>query len=80
LLLALKRFTHETKVFRDFPLAIELEKLMLNSSTYPTASGIPLYVSNRASDNFEKLPALEPTCFLLFYYWDFNPFRLTEEQ
>ena len=80
LLLVLKLFNREAVVFDDLSLISEIEKLQLKAATQPHAVGLPIWVSSQASAHFENLPALEPTCFLLFYYWGFNPFLLTQKR
>ncbi len=74
LLLALKITHQEAKILSDFQLASEIEKLKSSSPQKPTLVGIPLFVSIRSGAKSGMLPALEPTCYLLFYFWRFNPF------
>lgn len=75
LLLALKLWGKELE-YGVFPLPSEIEKLKLNSKKNSNTSGIPCYVTSRTFNQSCLLPALEPTCFLLFYFWGFNPYNL----
>ena len=78
LLLALK-FRNEIFEYNDFRLCSEIERLTLPSSKNTHAAGIPSFATIRALDQSCRVPALEPTCLMLFYYWGFNPLLLTHK-
>ena len=72
-LLALK-ICKQNHQFGKSDIEANLEKLRLASHQNPLAVGLPHTVTDHAINLSSGLPALEPTCFLLFYYWGFNPF------
>lgn len=51
-----------------------LQKLLLPGQTDPGACGLPERVSNARAKHATRVPALEPTCYWLFYHWGLNPF------
>ncbi|HBG27568.1 MAG: hypothetical protein A2Y10_15450 [Planctomycetes bacterium GWF2_41_51] len=51
----------------------ELEKLWLNGQHDSNSRGLPYYVQNVQFENACSLPMIDPTAFMLFYYWNFNP-------
>jgi hypothetical protein len=55
-------------------LQSELEKLRLPGKSNPRSSGLPYFVTERAFDRAYALPIIQPTCYLSFYFWEFNPF------
>ncbi|MDZ7310598.1 MAG: hypothetical protein ONB45_04835 [candidate division KSB1 bacterium] len=52
----------------------ELEKLRLRGKSQPSSIGLPYFVAERGFENACALPIIQPTSYLLFCYWDFNPF------
>jgi len=76
LLLALKIACQEAKILGDFPLASEIEKLKSTSPQNPETIGIPQPVASQTGTKSGKLPALEPTCYLLFIPGDLIHFQL----
>lgn len=59
----------------ELPLQDELAKLWLQSSANPQAIGIPASIAHRPGKPLFRLPALEPTCYILFDSWDWNLFQ-----
>jgi hypothetical protein len=55
-------------------LRVELEKLRLPGKSDPQSSGLPYFVTDRGFDRAYSLPIIDSTCYLVFYYWGFNPF------
>jgi hypothetical protein len=54
-------------------LQTELEKLWLADSKN-TGKGLPYFVRNTGFGQSALLPIIDPTCYMLFAYWNFNPF------
>jgi len=79
-LLALKILSKQKNAsFQKIGLRGELEKLFLTGKQDHEAKGLPYCVSSHGSSQSCRCPALEPTCYLLFYYWDFNPLAPGEQ-
>jgi len=73
LLLAAKIRQPEAQLaFSD--LGAELEKLRLPGKANPQSAGLPYFVTERGFERAHALPIIQPTCYLLFYFWGFNPF------
>jgi len=74
LLLALKMWQQELELDVS-GLQKELEKLLLSGRCNSRSSGLPYFVTDRGDfPEASSLPIIDPTCYLLFYYWEFNPF------
>jgi hypothetical protein len=76
LLVAWELWRHELNVDLA-PLRSELEKLRLPSQQNPMCSGLPYLVRHPNSGGFTgdySLPIADPTVYLLYAYWNFNPF------
>jgi hypothetical protein len=54
-------------------LQAELEKLQVPGKSSPQSAGLPYFVTDRGFSQASTLPIIQPTCYLLFYYWGFNP-------
>ncbi|MGH7453537.1 MAG: hypothetical protein ACRENG_19465, partial [bacterium] len=52
----------------------ELEKLQVPGKINPQSAGLPYFVTERGFPQASTLPIVQPTCYLLFYFWEFNPF------
>jgi hypothetical protein len=52
----------------------ELEKLQVSGRSNPQFAGLPYFVTERGFPQASTLPIIQPTCYLLFYFWGFNPF------
>ncbi|GAB6282693.1 MAG: hypothetical protein STSR0008_14390 [Ignavibacterium sp.] len=79
ILLAIKIFINqlsseikENNELNDFQF--EIEKLLLNGKCNSATLGLPYFVSDTGFSQSYSLPIVDSTCFLLFYYWGFNPF------
>lgn len=48
-----------------------LEKLWIPAGD---AEGLPYFLTNIGFDQSATLPIIDPTAYMLFYYWKFNPF------
>lgn len=59
-------------------LAGELEKTLLYVDSQHSVAGLPYYVTVPPQVNWDpaSIPIIDPTCYLLFYYWSFNPFSV----
>ena len=55
-------------------LRFELEKLKIPSQQNPACAGLPYYVRHHRFDNDYSKPIIDPTAYLLYDYWNFNPF------
>jgi hypothetical protein len=57
-------------------LLSELSKVSLASLNNPEITGLPYYVITPVGVNWNpaSLPIIDPSCYMLFYYWNFNPF------
>jgi len=55
-------------------LQLEIEKLLLKGKCNSATLGLPYYVIETGFAQSYSLPIVDSTCFLLFYYWGFNPF------
>lgn len=73
LLLAWKIWKSELQ-FDLSALQNELEKLLLQGTNDPKSMGLPYFVTDRDFPQAYSLPIIDPTCYLLFYYSNFNPF------
>jgi uncharacterized repeat protein (TIGR01451 family) len=77
LLLAWRLWRDELSTDLSF-LRSESEKLRLSSQQTPTCSGLPYLVTpHPTTGGFHgdySLPIADPTAYLLYDYWDFNPF------
>ena len=74
LLLAWELWKHHLEVDLS-SLRSELEKLRLLSEKDPMCSGLPYRVREVGEFNDEySLPIVDPTVYLLYDYWSFNPF------
>ncbi len=60
-------------------LRAELEKLQVPGRSNPQSAGLPYFVTERGFSQASTLPIIQPTCYLLFYFWGFNPFAPGEE-
>jgi len=76
-LLALKLW-HIENHLNTLNLQTGLEKLLLPEKRDFSVSGVSNSMKNHRDKIFYALPAVEPTCYLLFYYWGFNPFQITD--
>lgn len=54
-------------------LQSELEKLWLPGSGNTPSAGLPYFITNIGFDQSATLPIIDPTAYLLFAYWKFNP-------
>ncbi len=54
-------------------LRFELEKLWLTQENGRQA-GLPYFITNVGFDQSATLPIIDPTAYMLFGYWKFNPF------
>ena len=66
--------------FLKIGLRGELEKLFLAGKQDQKAQGLPYFVGSHGGSQSCRYPALEPTCYMLFYYWGFNPFQIADLQ
>ena len=57
-----------------FHLQRELEKLCVSGKSNSQSAGLPYFVTERGFECAHALPIIQPTCYLLFYFWEFNPF------
>lgn len=73
LLLAAKIWQPECQLDHSH-LHPELEKLRLPGRSNPQSVGLPSFVTERGFPQASTLPIIQPTCYLLFYFWGFNPF------
>lgn len=73
LLLAGKIWQPECQIDRSH-LHPELEKLQVSGKISPQSAGLPYFVTERGFQQASTLPIIQPTCYLLFYFWGFNPF------
>jgi len=73
LLLAAKIWQAELPL--DLPqLQRDLEKLKVPGKSNLQSAGLPYFVTERGFAQAHALPIIQPTCYLLFYFWGFNPF------
>jgi hypothetical protein len=73
LLLAAKIWQSECQL-KPSQLFPELEKLQVSGRINPQSAGLPYFVTERGFPQASTLPIIQPTCYLLFYFWGFNPF------
>ncbi len=73
LLLAAKIWQQECRLNFSH-LQTELEKLKVPGRSNPRSVGLPYFVTERGFLQTSTLPIIQPTCYLLFYFWGFNPF------
>jgi hypothetical protein len=55
-------------------LRAELKKPLLRGMSNPRSLGLPYTVNEPVFTGACSLPIIDSTCYLLFYYWKFNPF------
>jgi hypothetical protein len=82
LLLAWRVWQRELSTDLSF-LRSELEKLRLLSEQTSLCSGVPYLVRHPANGGFDgdySLPIVDPTVYLLYDYWSFNPFAPGERR
>jgi hypothetical protein len=82
LLLAWRVWQREMSTDLSF-LRSELEKLRLLSEQTSLCSGLPYLVRHPVNGGFDgdySLPIVDPTAYLLYDYWSFNPFAPGERQ
>ena len=60
--------------FNLFHLQVELEKLRVSGKSDSSSAGLPYFLTERGFAQAHALPIIQPTCYFLFYYWEFNPF------
>lgn len=53
-------------------LQSELEKMWIHGAA-ETGEGLPYFVTNIGFDQSATFPIIDPTCYMLFVYWRFNP-------
>jgi hypothetical protein len=54
-------------------LQTELEKLWLPGAGSTKSSGLPYFITNIGFDQSATLPIIDPTAYMLFLYWKWNP-------
>lgn len=54
-------------------LQAELEKLWLPGTGGTKSSGLPYFMTNMGFDRSATLPIIDPTAYMLFLYWNWNP-------
>jgi len=53
-----------------------LEKLWLPGNSNASSLGLPYFMTERGFDNAHSIAIIDPTAFMLFYYWEFNPWAV----